>query len=434
MATAVVKTPLIKKHMVEKEYLGYTPDYIDRLLPKQVFVFGSNALGYHTGGASGTARKKFGAFWGQAEGLQGQSYAIPVDFGKDIRKDNEVKAAVERFIEFAKTHTELFFMVTRIGCGIAGYYDDEMALFFKDALELKNVSLPKSFVDALGGGEVNYDLDRFVKAQDSGWATYSDALNEIKEGHKCGHWIWYIFPQIKGLGHSHNSEFYGISSKGEAKAYLEHPELGKRLREITMALLDCNNPSAFYILGFPDVLKVQSCMTLFDLVSPNDIFYEVLEKYYEGKRCDKTIKRLGYREEKLKNQIKLSKLKITKDGSIILSDYNKEVKLEPIMKAVYLLFLNHPEGIAFKYLPDYRKELADIYQKIKPLGLTERAIRSIEDVTNPLLNSINEKCSRIRAAFVAEVDSSLADQYYIVGKSGETKKITLPRDLVIWEK
>ena len=419
--------------MEEKDYTGFTPDYIDRLLSKQIFVFGSNALGYHTGGASGTARKKFGAVWGQAEGLQGQSYAIPVDFGKDVRKDNEVKAAVDRFIAFAKEHGELFFLVTRVGCGTAGYHDDEMAQFFKDALELKNVSLPKSFVDALSGGEVNYDLDRFVKAQDSGWATYSEALSEIKEGHKRGHWIWYVFPQIKGLGHSYNSEFYGISSKNEAKAYLEHPELGKRLREITKVLLACNNPSAFNILGFPDVLKVQSCMTLFDLVSPNDIFNEVLEKYYEGKRCEKTVKRLGYREEKLKNQIKLSKLTITKDFSIILSDYNKEVKLEPIVKAVYLLFLNHPEGIAFKCLPDFREELTQIYVKLKPFGMSERVLQSIEDVTNPLLNSINEKCSRVRAAFQPLVDASLVDQYIIIGKSGEEKKITLPRNLVVWE-
>lgn len=174
-------------------------------------------------------------------------------------------------------------------------------------------------------------------------------------------------------------------------------------------------------------------MTLFDLVSPNDIFNDVLDKYYEGKRCVKTIKRLGFREEKLKNRIVLSKLTIKKDSTVILSDYNKEVKMEPIVKAVYLLFLNHPEGIAFKCLPDYRKELADIYQKIKPFGLTERAIRSIEDVTNPLLNSINEKCSRVRAAFLSEVDTTLLEQYIITGKSGEVKKVTLPRELVVWE-
>ena len=416
---------------MEEKYKGFTPDYIDTLLPKQIFVFGSNTLGYHTGGASGTARKKFGAVWGQAEGLQGQCYAIPVDYGRNVRKDKEVKEAVERFIAFAKDHPDLFFLVTRVGCGIAGYHDEEIAQFFVGALELKNVSLPKSFVDALGGVEVHYDLERFVEAQE---LDYASALNEVKDGEKRGHWIWYIFPQIKGLGHSYNSEFFGISSKEEARAYLDHPVLGVRLREITQALLDCDNLSADDIFGFPDVLKVRSCMTLFDLVSPDDIFNDVLYKFYEGQRCDKTIWRLGFHDDKLKHQIKFSRITITKDCTVLLTDYdNKEVKMEPIVKAIYLLFLNHPEGIAFKYLPDYRKELAEIYQKIKPLGMTERVLRSIEDVTNPLLNSINEKCSRVRAAFVAEVDPSLADQYYIVGKSGEAKKITLPRDLVIWE-
>jgi uncharacterized protein (DUF1810 family) len=416
--------------MEGKDYMGFTPDYIDSLLPNQIFVFGSNSLGYHTGGASGTARKKFGAIWGQAEGLQGQSYAIPVDFGKGVRKDTEVKAAVDRFIVFAREHAELFFFVTRVGCGIAGYHDEEMAQFFKDALELKNVCLPKSFVDALSKGEVSFDLERFVEVQK---LDYDLALNEIREGQKRGHWIWYIFPQIKGLGHSCNSEYYGLSGKDEAKAYLDHPVLGQRLREITTALLNCNNSSVDDILGFPDNLKVRSCMTLFDLVAPNDIFSEALNKYYEGKRCDKTIWRLGMREEKSQNAIKISRLSIAKDGTILLTDYQKEIKMEPIVKVVYLLFLNHPEGITFKCLPDYRKELTDLYQKIKPFGLTERAIRSVEDVTNPLLNSINEKCSRVRAAFQSEVDPSLLEQYIITGKSGEAKRIALPRDLVVWE-
>ena len=415
---------------MEEKYIGFTPDYIDSLLPGQIFVFGSNALGYHTGGASGTARKRFGAVWGQAEGLQGQCYAIPVDYGKNIRKDGEVRAAVGRFIAFAKEHPDLFFLVTRVGCGIAGYHDEEMAQFFIDAMEMNNVSLPKSFVDALGGS-ASYDLGRFVEAQE---LDYTQALKEMKDGQKRGHWIWYIFPQIKGLGHSYNSEYYGISSKEEAKAYLDHPVLGARLREITQALLDCNNKSADDILGFPDVLKVRSCMTLFDLVSPNDIFNDVLYKFYEGQRCDKTIWRLGFHDDKLKHQIKFSRITITKECAVLLTDYdNREVKMEPMTKAVYLLYLRHPEGIAFKQLPDFRKEMADLYVKIKPFGLNDRVLKSIEDVTNPLLNSINEKCSRIKAAFLSEVDASLADHYYIIGKGGEEKKITLPRNLVIWE-
>jgi hypothetical protein len=130
----------------------------------------------------------------------------------------------------------------------------------------------------------------------------------------------------------------------------------------------------------------------------------------------------------------LSRLVITKDMRIILPDYNNmEIRMEPINKAVYLLFLRHPEGIIFKHLPDYRKELAEIYQMIKPLGLNDRAIRSIEDVTNPCLNSINEKCARIRGAFVSQFDEKLANKYYILGLRGEAKKIELPRDLVVWE-
>lgn len=136
----------------------------------------------------------------------------------------------------------------------------------------------------------------------------------------------------------------------------------------------------------------------------------------------------------LKEKPKMSRLVITKDMHIILPDYqNMEIKMEPMNKAVYLLFLRHPKGIAFKYLPDYRKELAEIYQKIKPLGLNERVIQSIEDVTNPLLNSINEKCARIRGAFISQFDEDLARHYYIQGKRGEPKRIILPRDLVTLE-
>ena len=118
----------------------------------------------------------------------------------------------------------------------------------------------------------------------------------------------------------------------------------------------------------------------------------------------------------------------------MLPDYNNmEIKMEPLVKAVYLLFLKHPEGIVFKCLPDYRKELAELYQKIRPLGLNERAIQSIEDVTNPCLNSINEKCARIRGAFVSQFDERLAEHYFIDGRRGQEKKIALPRDLVVWE-
>lgn len=413
--------------MEEKEYMGYTPDYIDTLLPNQVFVFGSNALGYHTGGASGMARKRFGAIWGQPEGIQGQSYAIPVDFGKgNVAPD--IQPYVDRFIAYAKAHSENHFLVTRVGCGIAGFTDQEMAAHFREALSMNNVSLPRSFVNALSnGGKQDFDLERFVKAQGGEYGSYQDALAEIRSGRKKGKWIWYIFPQIKGLGHSQNSEYYGISGEDEARAYLSHPILGKRLKEITLTFLQLDSHSAYAVMGRPEDIKVQSCMTLFDIVSPHDIFEEVLNKYYDGNRCPKTMRRIGIRQARPT----MKGITITKECRILLGD--KEIKMEPIVKSIYLLFLKHPEGIAFKCLPDYREELTRIYVKLKPLGLNDRVIRSIEDVTNPLLNSINEKCSRIRAVFTTIVDASLLDQYIIIGKSGEAKKISLPRELVVWE-
>lgn len=131
---------------------------------------------------------------------------------------------------------------------------------------------------------------------------------------------------------------------------------------------------------------------------------------------------------------RLSRLVITNDWRILLPDYNDmEIKMEPLVKAVYLLFLRHPEGILFKHLPEYREELTQIYNQLRPSGLTDRAMQSIEDVTNPMKNSINEKCARIRGAFVGQFDDYMARHYYIDGQRGEAKKIALPRDLVIWE-
>ncbi len=139
-------------------------------------------------------------------------------------------------------------------------------------------------------------------------------------------------------------------------------------------------------------------------------------------------------EQLLHPDDRLSRLVITSDYRLLLPDYNNmEIKMEPLVKAVYLLFLKHPEGIMFKCLSDYRKELTEIYVKLKPYGLSDRVVQSIENVTNPLLNSINEKCARIRGAFVGQFDNHLAKHYYIDGNRGEVKKIALPRDLVVWE-
>ena len=108
---------------------------------------------------------------------------------------------------------------------------------------------------------------------------YENALREITDGRKRTHWIWFIFPQLAVLGHSANAKYYGISGYDEAKAYYEHPILGTRLREITMALLQHHGESAVDILGGIDAVKVRFCMTLFDAVSPDDIFQEVLDAF-----------------------------------------------------------------------------------------------------------------------------------------------------------
>jgi len=133
------------------------------------------------------------------------------------------------------------------------------------------------------------DIERFVEAQKSPYAGYIQALKEIKAGRKVSHWIWYIFPQLRGLGHSRLSHFYGISGRAEAKAYLNHPILGSRLMEISEALLTNTDKSAEWILGDIDAQKVKSCMTLFDSISPNDIFSEVLDSFYNGERDKNSI-------------------------------------------------------------------------------------------------------------------------------------------------
>ena len=119
----------------------FTPEYITELKENEIFVFGSNLEGMHGGGAAYIAYEKFGAIWGQGVGLQGQSYGIPtMHGGVDV-----IKPYVDEFVNFAKSHPELKFLVTRIGCGIAGFTDEEIAPLFKDAIEIENIYLPKSF-------------------------------------------------------------------------------------------------------------------------------------------------------------------------------------------------------------------------------------------------------------------------------------------------
>ena len=133
-------------------------------------------------------------------------------------------------------------------------------------------------------------MERFIEAQER---HYQLALTEVQAGKKQSHWIWYIFPQMRGLGRSYFAHMYGIRDREEAEEYLNHEVLGKRLREITATLLAHEERTAEEIFGDLDAMKVRSCMTLFDIISPNDIYAEVLNKFYDSKRCNLTIRMLA---------------------------------------------------------------------------------------------------------------------------------------------
>ena len=132
----------------------------------------------------------------------------------------------------------------------------------------------------------SYNLERFIIAQEQ---NYQAALQEIKNGKKQSHWMWYIFPQLKGLGFSSTAVYYAIQNEKEAKAYLDHVILGQRLKEACAALLNLRTCDANEIFGFPDNLKLRSSMTLFYLVSHDEIFQKVIEKFFNGEFDPLTI-------------------------------------------------------------------------------------------------------------------------------------------------
>jgi uncharacterized protein (DUF1810 family) len=138
-----------------------------------------------------------------------------------------------------------------------------------------------------------YRLVRFVTAQDRG-GTYQRALSELRGGLKVSHWIWFVFPQVAGLGFSQMAREYAISSLGEARAYLAHPVLGPRLAESAGALLAVCGKSAEEILGPVDAMKVRSSMTLFQAAAPHEvIFGDVLGRYFGGRADEATVSRLA---------------------------------------------------------------------------------------------------------------------------------------------
>ncbi len=144
-----------------------------------------------------------------------------------------------------------------------------------------------------GGRADPYHLGRFVRAQE---AVYGEVLAELGAGRKQTHWMWFVFPQIEGLGHSDTTRYYAIKSGEEAQAYLQHPLLGERLLACCEALLAISGRSAQEILGHPDDRKLKSSMTLFSQVAgPDSVFARVLERYFQGEQDMRTLKILGIR-------------------------------------------------------------------------------------------------------------------------------------------
>ena len=140
-----------------------------------------------------------------------------------------------------------------------------------------------------------FNLNRFIKAQEE---TYSSAMDEIKSGSKYGHWMWFIFPQVEGLGSTEMTKKFSIKSLEEAKAYLKHAILGERLLESCEILLKLEDVSISEVMGFPDDLKLRSSMTLFESASiKNSIFSKVLDEYYESSRDNKTLDLLNILEK-----------------------------------------------------------------------------------------------------------------------------------------
>lgn len=143
--------------------------------------------------------------------------------------------------------------------------------------------------------QAQINLDRFIYAQET---TYGNALSEIRNGKKSSHWMWYIFPQVEGIGKSDVSRRYAIFSLEEAKAYLQHPLLGNRLREISSAVLSLEGKSAVDIFDRTDARKLKACMTLFSLADPEEsVFIQVLDKYFEGRFNQHTVRFLRERGE-----------------------------------------------------------------------------------------------------------------------------------------
>lgn len=240
----------------------FTPNRIDKLHPHEVFVFGSNLQGMHGGGAARVAYKKFGAVWGKGVGLYGQSYAIPTMQGGV----NTIKPYVDDFISFAKSHPELVFYVTRIGCGIAGFKDKEIAPLFKDALKIENIILPEKFVACITSEEI-FQLPDFLKTKIYGQTrTLVDMLIELnKKNHYTS-----VETALK-----------------ELFSYLENTRIHGDEVAFTCSIRNLNNSARkWFENGKLNIQKLEDSL--------HTDFYKGIELVYENYVIEKAIKLISY--------------------------------------------------------------------------------------------------------------------------------------------
>ena len=217
--------------------------------------------------------------------------------GEPSRKMQARVTALHHFGSFR----ELFAALPKEKCGFSedeAVPDDYMDSFYPPEKQAE--------YGALGIELRKTELQKFIDAQDQGYSfgdTYATALAEIKNGRKVSCWMWYVFPQIKGLGLSGTTAFFSINDLTEAQDYYAHPVLGERLREITQAALEIGNDDPVQVFGIPDAYKLRSCMTLFRQAAPHDaLFQKVLDKYCRGRDDGNTLDILEELEYELKGE------------------------------------------------------------------------------------------------------------------------------------
>lgn len=194
-----------------------------------------------------------------------------------------------------------------------------------------------------------FDLERFIKAQDSDKA-YDGALREIRKGCKQTHWIWFVFPQLRGLGHSSMAEYYGISSLLEAKAFLCNVTLRSRLEEISKALLKHEWKEAATVFGELDAMKVRSCMTLFDIVEPETLWRRVLDQFFAGQRCQLTLDLADMQTAGLENPFRKDHEHMIPIEHFFDSDSNYSITGRAVHLFKYALAGESAEAILCSYL------------------------------------------------------------------------------------